>query len=86
MRESKKDKREHDYGKVRRFARHIHNDPNIKSYDIKSDLIDELYEKLHVDEKLDYVERENDGKVTKTFSVQTSDEVLNVIATTYSYI
>ena len=30
-------------------------------------------------EKLDYVERENDGKVTKTFSVQTSDEVLNVI-------
>lgn len=56
MRESKKDKREHDYGKVHRFARHIHNDPNIKSYDVKSDLIDELYEKLHVDEKLDYVE------------------------------
>lgn len=56
MRESKKDKREHDYGKVHRFARHIHNDPNIKSYDIKSDLIDELYETLHVDEKLNYVE------------------------------
>lgn len=56
MRESKKDKREHDYGKVHCFARHIHNDPNIKSYDVKSDLIDELYEKLHVDEKLNYVE------------------------------
>ena len=56
MRESKKDKREHDYGKVHRFARHIHNDPNIKSYDVKSDLIDELYENHHVDEKLDYVE------------------------------
>lgn len=55
MRESKKDKREHDYGKLRRFRRHINYDAS-KSYDERSDLEDELYESLGLDEKTHYVE------------------------------
>ena len=55
MRESKKDKREHDYGKLRRFSRHINYDAS-KSYDERSDLEDELYESLGLDEKSHYVE------------------------------
>ena len=51
MRESKKDKREHDYGKLRRLSRSINHDPNKTIEDWY-----ELFEDFNADEETHYVE------------------------------
>ena len=56
MKESKKDKRDHDYGKVHRFMRHIHHNKDLGNFDERYDKIDELFRDYKMDEKTDYVE------------------------------